>query len=70
MGLGDRPPGGRNPTRRVRGIYALLVLGDVDDDLDYIPGRRGKVRGDGPENPVADPTDPGASDGDDPQFPS
>ena len=50
--------------------YALLVLGDVDDDLDYIPGRRGKVRGDGPENPVADPTDPGASDGDDPQFPS
>ena len=50
--------------------YALLVLGDVDDDLDYIPGRRGKVRGDGPENPVADPTDPGASDGDDPRFPS
>ena len=70
MGLGDRTPGGRNPTRRVRDIYALLVLGDVDNDLDYIPERRGKVRGDGPENPVADPTDPGASDDDDPQFPS
>ena len=50
--------------------YALLMLGDVDDGLDYIPGRRSTVRGDGPGDPVADPTDPGASDGDDPQFPS
>ena len=45
--------------------YALLVLGDVDDSLDYIPGRRREVRG-GPEE-TADPTDPA---GDDPQFPS
>ena len=50
--------------------YALLMLGDVDDGLDYIPGRRSTVRGDKPGDPVADPTDPGASDGDDPQFPS
>ena len=45
--------------------YALLVLGDVDDGLDYIPGRRREVRG-GPEE-RADPTDPA---GDDPQFSS
>jgi len=47
--------------------YALLVLGDIDDGLDYIPSRRREVRGGGPDEP-AGPADPVGDD--DPQFPS